>query len=179
MAYSDKEYEREYQRKYRAANRQALCEQKKAHREANKEHYRRISREKYLATKQSVQERSRAWYYANREKVRIVSSNRKARVYGAEGSFTMEDVKAIWVRQGMKCAVPGCTHPISDKTGDRNVYHIDHIKPCTRGGSNWPSNLQILCSYHNVQKSNRDEQEWAQRHGISLEKRENDERENS
>ncbi len=34
-------------------------------------------------------------------------------------------------------------------------YHIDHVIPLTRGGSNWPMNLALACVRCNTSKGNR------------------------
>jgi 5-methylcytosine-specific restriction endonuclease McrA len=151
------------------ANKLTVRERQKEWRAENQERVKKYKREMYLINRDTFVERSRAWRSANQERELTGSRNRKARAKGSEGFHTGEDVKAIWVRQGMKCAVPGCTYPISDKIGSKHKFHIDHVRPYARGGSNWPSNLQILCRFHNMQKLNKDEKEWALAHGISLE----------
>jgi 5-methylcytosine-specific restriction endonuclease McrA len=32
-------------------------------------------------------------------------------------------------------------------------FHRDHKTPLTRGGTNWPSNIQLLCRKCNVKKA--------------------------
>lgn len=58
-----------------------------------------------------------------------------------------EDVWSTWVAHGRKCQNPKC-----DKTGPRNEFHIDHIHPVSKGGSNDISNLQVLCVKCNLSK---------------------------
>lgn len=44
---------------------------------------------------------------------------------------------------------------ICEKRCDPNEIEIDHIKPVSKGGKTTPSNLQVLCSRCNRQKSNK------------------------
>lgn len=46
------------------------------------------------------------------------------------------------------------------------VLHIDHIHPASKGGKSTRSNLQFLCEYHNLEKSNRIEEgeRWLELH---------------
>lgn len=46
-----------------------------------------------------------------------------------------------------QCAYPGCWRS--------HNLHIDHKKSLFRGGSNHPSNLQLLCRKHNLRKGSR------------------------
>lgn len=91
--------------------------------------------------------------------------NYRSKKRSAPGSHTPQDIAAIWKRQRYLCAVPGCTHPISASTG-QDKYHVDHVRALKNGGSNYPDNLQLLCGYHNQAKSDNDEYEWAQAHGL-------------
>jgi hypothetical protein len=52
----------------------------------------------------------------------------------------------VWKRDGGRCVTCGATSDL----------HFDHILPWSRGGSSIdPSNIQILCGRHNLQKSDR------------------------
>lgn len=75
--------------------------------------------------------------------------NRRARAMKAEGTHNKDDVISIGLSQGWLCTY--CSADISSK------WHVDHIVPLSRGGSNWPSNLQCLCAPCNLSK-------WAKTH---------------
>lgn len=75
-------------------------------------------------------------------------AERYARVIGAEGRFTHEDWLKIKQQYGCKCVICGINENILPLT-------IDHVIPVTKGGSNWPSNLQPLCQPCNSRKGNR------------------------
>jgi len=88
------------------------------------------------------------------------AANRRARVRGAEGKHTRADVDRIFEQQGGKCAE--CKTRLNDK------YHVDHIMPLSKGGSNWPKNLQCLCETCNVRKSAKHPLDWARQNGRLL-----------
>jgi len=73
----------------------------------------------------------------------------------APGSHTIEDVKRQYDRQKGKCYYCG------KKLGTgKNAYHVDHIIPLSRGGSNDISNLVIACPQCNVSKQDKLLHEW-------------------
>lgn len=65
-----------------------------------------------------------------------------------EGKFTIADVRALMRKQNMMCA---CNCGQSLHLG----YHIDHIMPLARGGTNWPANLQLLTPLCNLRKAHK------------------------
>lgn len=92
---------------------------------------------------------------ANRELVRSYTRNRMALKKKAPGSHTIEDVKRQYDRQKGKCYYCG------KKLGTgKNAYHVDHIIPLSRGGSNDISNLVIACPQCNVSKQDKLLHEW-------------------
>lgn len=107
--------------------------------------------------------RAKRWALANPERaheVRLVSDrNRKAALRGADGSHTVDDVAAILKRQKLKCAE--CSISIRSQE-DR---HVDHIMPLSKGGTNWPSNLQVLCATCNLRKAAKDPLDFAKERG--------------
>ncbi len=85
--------------------------------------------------------------------LRKVHSNiRRGRQYGAAGCYTKEDLHKLLEQQGLSCHC-GVSFLVVDPT-------IDHKTPLSRGGSNWPRNLQLLCQPCNGSKGTKTQREW-------------------
>lgn len=164
-------------------NRERLIAKAKARHSENREDALRYKREYYLENRAEHLAKCAEWARNNPKALRAIKSRwkdanagqvsasthrRRADERNIEGVFTAEDIKSIWERQGHKCAVPDCTHPISNQRRSKDYYNVDHIKALRNGGSNWPLNIQILCRYHNANKGISDEFAWAKKHGIQL-----------
>lgn len=122
------------QRKARyAANREATLEQNRAWRLAHLEQHRAQCRQ---------------WAKDHPAEMRAIVARRRALVLGAEGSHTKRDVEQLFEEQDGFCL--GCTGDLVELG-----YHVDHIHPLSKGGSNGPENLQLLCPTCNRQKSNK------------------------
>ena len=111
----------------------------------------------YEANKAEIKERVREWNAANPEATRSRGRNYRARFKGADGSHTGDDIKDLFVKQRGHCIY------CNAKLG--SGYHVDHIIPLASGGSNWPSNLQLLCAKCNNRKRATDPIEFARRNG--------------
>lgn len=48
----------------------------------------------------------------------------------------------------------------------RSKLERDHIIPLVRRGSNWPWNIQLLCSFHNASKGTLTDEEYRVRNGL-------------
>lgn len=116
--------------------------------------YRKLNPERYS-------QHHRAWRAANKEKLKAIRANRRSREMSAQGSHNSSDIKKIMIGQENRCASCHCN---LKKTG----YHVDHVIPLSRGGTNWPDNLQILCPTCNLSKGAKDPIEWAQENGRLL-----------
>lgn len=88
--------------------------------------------------------------------------NRRARIRGNGGRHTAKDIEAILVRQKYKCAE--CLTSVKSS----KCRHVDHIMPIALGGSNWPSNLQVLCPKCNMSKNARHPADFARLRGRLL-----------
>jgi 5-methylcytosine-specific restriction endonuclease McrA len=107
-----------------------------------------------------VRAKARRWANRNLDKLRLNNANRRARLLRCEGSHTGDDVERLFTLQRGKCAA--CNKSIVDS------YHVDHITPLSKGGSNWPFNLQLLCAFCNVSKHAQDPIHWQQKRGYLL-----------
>jgi 5-methylcytosine-specific restriction endonuclease McrA len=105
-------------------------------------------------------ERARQYKKENRLQATAIERTRRARFRGSEGFHTATEITGLLQKQKCKCA--NCK--VSLKAG----YHADHIMPLARGGSNWISNIQLLCPACNMRKSAKDPMRWAQENGRLL-----------
>ena len=87
------------------------------------------------------------WHYQeNKEKYLSYCHSRRARMYENGGSYTAADIQHLFETQGGLCNV--CKQHLA-------AYEIDHIVPLSKGGSNWPANLQLLCRHCNRTKADK------------------------
>ena len=63
----------------------------------------------------------------------------------ARPSFNTKDKEHLYAAQKQKCNGCGVNFPLRNMT-------VDHIKPFSQGGSDKPSNLQLLCNSCNSMK---------------------------
>lgn len=110
------------------------------------------SKNNYHRHKSKRVEGHRRWKKANAEHVRIYNRNAKAKRRQAEGRFTVHDINRIYDEQKGLCAYCG-------KKLDGN-YHVDHVMPICRGGSNWPENLALSCPTCNLRKREKTAEEF-------------------
>lgn len=146
--------------RYIEKNRRKVLDAKKKKREENIEEY--LERERIWRSqrREELAEKSRKWRRENPEKRRVIDRNKKIRRRGADGFHTLEDVERLLVSQKFKCAECG--------KSVKKEHHVDHIMPLSKGGSNWPSNLQILCPACNMEKHATDPLVFARRKGKLL-----------
>lgn len=67
---------------------------------------------------------------------------------GVIGSHTAQEIIDMLKKQKRRCAI--CSVPFSEIG-----YHVDHIHPLSRGGSNFIRNIQLLCPPCNIKKSDK------------------------
>ncbi len=110
--------------------------------------------------RKAAQERTRQWALDHPEQARANARNAKYKRKNVPGQYTAADIAAIMKAQKRKCAY--CRIKLDRK------YHIDHIQPVSKGGTNDRSNLQITCVQCNLGKGARDPIFHAQTLGMLL-----------
>ncbi len=180
---------KKYRRAYYEANRERVLETNRRWRKKNKDRIREINRKYQAEHREQYREYQRQWYWRNPERGRksakkwrqnnpekrrvtirrwheqnpernrFYAHRRIARKNNAIGSHTVDDIKQQYKKQEGKCY--WCNTAVAD------TYHIDHVIPLSRGGSNSPDNLVISCPTCNLSKGSKLPSEWSGSNGKS------------
>lgn len=175
---------------WRDANREKLKISKAAYHAENRERYNAKSRAWHLANPEYSTAKNKEYRAANAEELRLYAiewrkknleksrsdvaayqaahpemrkasrQNRRAKLRQVAGVISKSVVLLLLSLQRGKCAV--CKSEVSDG------YHIDHIYPLSKGGTNVIGNLQILCAPCNLSKSAKHPVDFMQSRGFLL-----------
>jgi 5-methylcytosine-specific restriction endonuclease McrA len=181
---ANREKERERKRKLaarrRAANPQKAKEDAKRWRLNNPEKERAKNAARYAAHPEQCRHPAgyyRDWRAKNPDKARAIVKRyadanpeakrcrvrkRRARLRQVPGSHTKADIEKLFDLQKGRCAHSWCRKSL--KSG----YHVDHKEPIILGGSNDPTNLQLLCPRCNRSKGAKRPEVFAQQNGMLL-----------
>lgn len=118
----------------------------------------------YHANPELYSARAKIYRKKNPDGIAAQKRRYKASKIGADGSHTGKDVQEIFDSQRGLCA--NCKKKLF-KSGAKK-FHVDHVVPLSKGGSNWPSNLQCLCAFCNMSKGAKDPLDWAKENGRLL-----------
>lgn len=110
----------------------------------------RSSRRKTPEQRRASRKRNHA---AVRRRERAAEHLRRARELEVGGRYTAKDVERLLWRQKHRCY--WC------KVSIKNRYHVDHVMPLTKGGSNGAENICLACPTCNLSKHNKTPLEWA------------------
>jgi len=170
-----------YQRQYEETHREQVRENKRQYRERNKgriyEHrktrykerirdyhkmYYKMHRGQHLENMRKYRETHRERLLAHKRNYyktpqgRMIDRahwhRRRAQKLASGGSYTAQQIRDQLKRQKRKCYWCSC------KLG---AYHIDHIAPLSRGGSNDISNIVLACAGCNLRKGAKLPHEWS------------------
>lgn len=148
---------RESNKRYLENNRERIVEFRRVYNSI----YGRAKRQaKYAANRELMRARWKAWYHANKAYNAARAQSYRARLAGAEGHHTGDQIKMLHANQKFLCA--SCCKSI------RKKFHIDHVMPLVLGGSNWISNIQLLCPHCNLSKGRMHPIDWARENGRLL-----------
>jgi len=149
MPFKSPEQRREWERCYRSKNRakinlaaRSACKRWKS---KNPEKVRADNRARYHKRKNDPayleyhRDYSRRWKKTSRgREVRIADRERRA------GKIRAGVIDDLLIVQRGKCRI--CPALLSEG------YHVDHIRPLVKGGTNEDANLQLLCPHCNTSK---------------------------
>lgn len=96
--------------------------------------------------------RGHDWYVTHKERVNAYTRNHRARRRLAPGQHSAADVRKQYEMQGGRCW--WCQKNVGEK------YHVDHLIPIARGGTNWPDNIVISCAHCNTSRGDKLPSEW-------------------
>ncbi len=99
-----------------------------------------------------IKDKRRKYRRKNQERYRTHHRNRIAKQRELDGSHSIDDINQMWDNQLGRC--------IYCKDRLAFGYHVDHIIPISRGGTNFPSNLQLLCQPCNTRKHTKTHDEF-------------------
>lgn len=120
---------------------------------ANPEKVAMMARRWRQANKERFTAMVRDWRARNPDKVRMSKYRRRMREAVGRG-FDRADLDRMLIEQNNLCLGPSCGIDIS------TCFTVDHRLALSRGGTNDPENLQLLCRACNSSKGTRTEQEW-------------------
>lgn len=144
--------ERENNRKWRLEHPEQSRATRHAYYEEHIEQHRALGKKWNRRNRKRVNALSREWAKAHPEQIRKNAHCRRARIRNATGSHTAMDIIVLNINQRNKCAYCGCS------LGDD--YHVDHVIPLSRGGSDDFDNLALACPHCNASKNDRLLSEW-------------------
>lgn len=151
----NKERKSEYSKAYREANKACLNQHNKEYYRANKAALCAQKHEYYQANRESILEQKRQYNAANPDRLREANNLRRAREKQAGGSHTAADIEAHYATQQGKCYWCGISL--------EGNYHVDHIIPISKGGSNDPGNICCSCPFCNLSKHDKMPYEFSDR----------------
>ena len=158
--------EKQWHRDYYKANRERLLARAKKYYKDNREQCNARNRAYNELHQERMAESKAKWAIlyrkSHREQLNAHESNHRSLLMNAEGKHSNSDIDRLYKLQRHQCAACKCR--ISNKSGPIK-YHVDHVIALINGGSNWPSNLQLLCGPCNRHKHTMDDLKWANEHG--------------
>lgn len=151
---------RDSKRNYYLRNKKKCLERVATWKRTHKDRVSASGAKRYQKKRDSILARNKIWIRTNRELARVACARRRSRRNGSIGSHTATDIQILLKLQRGRCAA--CFEPL------RGKYHVDHREPLSRGGSNDPTNLQLLHPRCNHEKHAKDPVDFMRSRGFLL-----------
>lgn len=132
-------------------------ENQKVWEQSNREKRRRYHVAYYAAHPEQHKEYREKKYRIHRESECVRGHNCRAKRLGAKGRHTARDIRILYKIQKGKCVY--CNTDLDRK------FHIDHVVPLSRGGTNYRHNLVLTCPHCNLSKGDKLLSEWIETRG--------------
>lgn len=145
----DEERAKANQKRWYEENKEWAAAKAKKWAEENDERVKELT--KAYEERPEVKAKHRKWERDNPDKVKAQNRRRNHSKRSTNGHFTEEQWQARLNFFGRRCVECGCDW---DLLSSRDQT-MDHIIPLSKGGTNWPSNLQPMCRSCNSKKSNK------------------------
>ena len=96
-----------------------------------------------------ARERDRYWRRGGQNRSRVRRNARRAHKMAAPGTHTVEQIQGKLKSQKCRC------YYCSSKFERQYVFHVEHVVPLVRGGSNDISNIVLACPGCNLRKNSK------------------------
>ena len=160
----NKERSRRQSADYRAAHLEELRQYDRERWPQRREAAASVKRERYAADPEPFKAQAHRWRSENKERhlagvrrwkaehqerakllARAGRARRRARAAESGGTYGAGDVLAQYDRQRGRCF--WCKSRVGE------TYHVDHVIPISKGGSNGPENIVVSCRACNLKKA--------------------------
>ncbi len=142
---SHKEQVLERHKEYYQSHKEQILERTGAYQRTSQVRSRRYSHVYYQRHKDQCANYTLMYCRTHPEWVRANNYRRRALKRNNGGSHTVQDIRKQYANQKGKC------YYCKKKVG--TAYHVDHVIPLSRGGSNGPENLVVACPTCNLRKN--------------------------
>lgn len=157
--HNDPEGNKKRTAKYRTSNREKILARAREIYAENPQKFRIKNQLRRAKNPRKHAIQHKEWKERNPDRIRHLWRMDAARRRGADGQHTEHDINNLLRGQRKRCVY---CHTKLDK------FHVDHIVPVSKGGSNDRKNLQLLCPPCNHKKHAKDPIDFAQSLGFLL-----------
>lgn len=166
---------KEYKKEHYIKNKEKISDKNKTYRENNKEKIKKEKRKYYQDNKDKINKKINDKYHNDLNfrrvhNVRIANNKnlKRAMKFYEEGRIDelpekSPSKKILKILQDQNNICAYCFNDMSEN------YHLDHITPLSKNGSNKVRNLIFCCSNCNLRKNNDDLEIWLEKCGINYE----------